>query len=125
MSAGFLTGIRGVSPGLPDVSDAWRTGLFRAAARPGTARPNVSIYSLRIDTLERSVDAIDTFGTCVEESRIHRPGVRSRSPLQRPSEPAAVYLKALAAEGVLEEIRAGRENLYINPPLLALPAGPE
>ena len=33
---------------------------------------------------------------------------------------AAVYLKALAAEGVLEEIRTGRENLYINPPLLAL-----
>ena len=33
---------------------------------------------------------------------------------------AAVYLKALAAEGLLEEIRAGRENLYINPPLLAL-----
>ena len=33
---------------------------------------------------------------------------------------AAVYLKALAAAGLLEEIRAGRENLYINPPLLAL-----
>ena len=33
---------------------------------------------------------------------------------------AAVYLKALAAEGVLEEIKAGRENLYINPPLLTL-----
>ncbi len=33
---------------------------------------------------------------------------------------AAVYLKALAAEGLLEEIEAGRENLYINPPLLAL-----
>ncbi len=33
---------------------------------------------------------------------------------------AAVYLKALAAEGILEEIKAGRENLYINPPLLAL-----
>ncbi len=33
---------------------------------------------------------------------------------------AAVYLKALAAEGVLEQIKAGRENLYINPPLLAL-----
>ena len=33
---------------------------------------------------------------------------------------AAVYLKALAAEGLLEEIKAGRENLYINPPLLAL-----
>ncbi len=33
---------------------------------------------------------------------------------------AAVYLKALAAEGVLEQIKAGRENLYVNPPLLAL-----
>ena len=33
---------------------------------------------------------------------------------------AAVYLKALAAEGLLEEIKAGRENLYINPPLLTL-----
>ncbi len=33
---------------------------------------------------------------------------------------AAVYLKALAAEGILEEIKAGRENLYINPPLLTL-----
>lgn len=33
---------------------------------------------------------------------------------------AAVHLKALAAEGVLEEFKAGRENLYTNPPLLAL-----
>ena len=33
---------------------------------------------------------------------------------------AAVYPKALAAEGLLEEIRAGRENLHINPPLLTL-----
>ena len=33
---------------------------------------------------------------------------------------AALYLKALAAEGFLDEIKAGRENLYINPPLLAL-----
>ena len=33
---------------------------------------------------------------------------------------AAVYLKALAAEGLLQKIKAGRENLYINPPLLAL-----
>ncbi len=32
----------------------------------------------------------------------------------------AVYLKALAAEGVLQEIKMGRENLYSNPPLLAL-----
>ncbi len=33
---------------------------------------------------------------------------------------AAAYLKALAAEGILEKVKAGRENLYINPPLLAL-----
>ena len=33
---------------------------------------------------------------------------------------AAVYLKALAAEGLLQEIKAGRENIYINSPLLAL-----
>ncbi len=33
---------------------------------------------------------------------------------------AAVYLKALATQGFLEEIRVGRENLYLNPPLLAL-----
>ena len=33
---------------------------------------------------------------------------------------AAIYLKALAAEDILEEIKVGRENLYINPPLLAL-----
>jgi len=32
---------------------------------------------------------------------------------------AAVYLKALAAEGLLEEIKAGRQNLYINLALLA------
>ncbi len=32
---------------------------------------------------------------------------------------AAVYLKALTAAGILEEIKAGRENLYRNPPLLA------
>jgi Fic family protein len=33
---------------------------------------------------------------------------------------AAVYLKALADAGILTEIRAGRENLYINPALLEL-----
>ena len=33
---------------------------------------------------------------------------------------AAVYPKALAAEGILQQIKAGRENLHINPPLLAL-----
>ena len=38
---------------------------------------------------------------------------------------AAAYLKALAAEGLLEEVRAGRENLYINLPFLELLAGRE
>ena len=33
---------------------------------------------------------------------------------------AAVYLKALAARGILEQVKAGRENLYINRPLLAV-----
>ncbi len=33
---------------------------------------------------------------------------------------ASVYLKALVNHGLLEEVKAGRENLYINPPLLAL-----
>lgn len=33
---------------------------------------------------------------------------------------AAVYLKALASAGILEEVKAGRENLYINPALLTL-----
>lgn len=33
---------------------------------------------------------------------------------------AAVYLKALATEGILDELKAGRENLYINPALLTL-----
>ncbi|MCY3879518.1 MAG: hypothetical protein OXF74_10125 [Rhodobacteraceae bacterium] len=33
---------------------------------------------------------------------------------------AANYLNALAAEGILRKIRAGRENLYINPLLLEL-----
>ncbi len=33
---------------------------------------------------------------------------------------ATVYLKALAAQGVLEQVKAGRENLYINHPLLVL-----
>lgn len=33
---------------------------------------------------------------------------------------ASVYLKALAERGLLEEIKAGRENLYINPALLGL-----
>jgi len=33
---------------------------------------------------------------------------------------ASVYLKALVTLGVLEEIKAGRENLYLNPPLLQL-----
>ena len=36
---------------------------------------------------------------------------------------AAIRLKALVAEGFLEELKAGRENLYINPPLLALLSG--
>ena len=33
---------------------------------------------------------------------------------------SAVYLNALAAEGILKQIKVGRENLYINLPLLAL-----
>lgn len=33
---------------------------------------------------------------------------------------AAVYLKAMVSEGLLEEVKVGRENLYINPALLAL-----
>jgi Fic family protein len=33
---------------------------------------------------------------------------------------ASVYLKALVENGLLEEIKAGRENLYINPALLTL-----
>jgi len=33
---------------------------------------------------------------------------------------AAAYLNALAEEAILEKVKAGRENLYINPPLLAL-----
>ncbi len=33
---------------------------------------------------------------------------------------ASAYLKVLVDRGVLEVIRTGRENLYINPPLLAL-----
>lgn len=33
---------------------------------------------------------------------------------------AATYLKAMVSEGLLEEVKIGRENLYINPALLAL-----
>lgn len=33
---------------------------------------------------------------------------------------AAVYLKAIVSEGLLEEVKVGRENLYIKPALLAL-----
>lgn len=33
---------------------------------------------------------------------------------------ASVYLKALAAEGFLDAVKAGRENLYINPRLMTL-----
>jgi len=33
---------------------------------------------------------------------------------------AAVYLKTLTEQGLLQEMKAGRENLYINPALLAL-----
>lgn len=33
---------------------------------------------------------------------------------------ASVYLKTLTGQGLLQELKAGRENLYINPPLLAL-----
>lgn len=33
---------------------------------------------------------------------------------------ASVYLKALVERGLLQEVKAGRENLYINPALLAL-----
>ncbi|RWD54147.1 MAG: Fic family protein [Mesorhizobium sp.] len=43
---------------------------------------------------------------------------------------ASVYLKTVAEHGLLQEMKAGRENLYINPALLALlsdrlPANPE
>ena len=33
---------------------------------------------------------------------------------------AAVYLKAMVSEGLLQEVKVGRENVYINPALLAL-----
>ncbi|MDH7784835.1 Fic family protein [Ochrobactrum sp. 19YEA23] len=33
---------------------------------------------------------------------------------------ASIYLKALTDHGLLQEIKAGRENLYVNPALLAL-----
>ena len=33
---------------------------------------------------------------------------------------ASVYLKALVESGLLQEMKSGRENLYINPALLAL-----
>lgn len=33
---------------------------------------------------------------------------------------AAAYLKAMVSQGLLEEVRVGRENLYINPALLTL-----
>ncbi|MCY4356523.1 MAG: Fic family protein [Gammaproteobacteria bacterium] len=36
---------------------------------------------------------------------------------------AAAYLNTLAEEAILEKVKAGRENLYINPPLLALLSG--
>ncbi|MCZ7865705.1 hypothetical protein O9X98_30435 [Agrobacterium salinitolerans] len=36
---------------------------------------------------------------------------------------ASTYLKALAEYGLLDEINAGRENLSINPALLALLSG--
>ncbi len=38
---------------------------------------------------------------------------------------AAVYLKAMVSEGLLEEVKVGRENLYINPALLALLSEPQ
>nr|WP_283258281.1 hypothetical protein [Pseudomonas sp. GX19020] len=38
---------------------------------------------------------------------------------------AAVYLKAMVAEGLLGEEKIGRENLYINPALLALLSEPQ
>ena len=38
---------------------------------------------------------------------------------------AAVYLKALAARGFLEQTKAGRENVYINRLFLALLAEPK
>lgn len=38
---------------------------------------------------------------------------------------AAVYLKAMVSEGLLEEVKIGRENLYINPALLALLPEPQ
>lgn len=38
---------------------------------------------------------------------------------------ASVYLEALIESGRLEELKAGRENLYINPALLALLRDPK
>jgi Fic family protein len=36
---------------------------------------------------------------------------------------ASVYLKTLAGIGVLDEMKVGRERLFINPPLLTLLTG--
>ncbi|WP_349507893.1 hypothetical protein [Agrobacterium pusense] len=36
------------------------------------------------------------------------------------TEPPSVYLKALVDDGLLREVKAGRENLYINPALIEL-----
>jgi hypothetical protein len=46
--------------------------------------------------------------------------VALRPRLDRNRQTAAVYLKQLATAGVLEEVKAGREKLFINPRLMRL-----
>ena len=49
-----------------------------------------------------------------------RVGPKRRQILEQERQTAAVYLKQLAGAGVLQEVKVGREKLFINPRLMRL-----
>jgi hypothetical protein len=65
---------------------------------------------------EIELEAIPVLKACIEARAALaelKAGVAQR-------QSASVYLKTLAGIGVLEEMKVGRERLFINPPLMRL-----
>ncbi len=91
---------------------AWTTAKIHAIRKlldeTGVAirQGNQKIYS-------RELTELIFVHPCCRISDVVKAGIAKR-------QTAAVYLNALAAEGILKQIRAGRENLYINLSLLSL-----
>ena len=73
----------------------------------------MSILLRFIDMIPKHVDAFDMLQHAGEQCG--QSDMRGRH-----RQLASAYLKALVDVGLLPEIKAGRENLYINPALLEL-----